>query len=335
MKRRKFIDTSIKTGIGVGMLPFLACRKKDAAEELLIKEDIPAKVAEKVSYMLSGFYNLSLSQWSLRRMYEQGRLNPLNFATQGKTMGFAGLVYSSSVYKKELSRYTQSSTGIQKIGQRLKATAESNAMKNLIFKIDNEGDLASQLAALRTQAISNHHKWIDLAASLGCDSVQINDLGSLTSSEPTNSLKASLSSLSSYAAENNLDLLVSNSEGQGADPSWLLKLIDDVNASNFGLLPNFSKWCLKKAANQGCAEEVENKYDALKKIMPHAKGILASTRSFDSVGDEENIDFYRMMTVVKNSGFKGYVTSEFDGEEEEQIGIKKTRDLLINCSNNI
>ena len=45
---------------------------------------------------------------------------------------------------------------------------------NVLFMIDNQGDLASSNKNERLQAIDNHKRWIDLSAEIGCKTMRVN-----------------------------------------------------------------------------------------------------------------------------------------------------------------
>jgi sugar phosphate isomerase/epimerase len=63
--------------------------------------------------------------------------------------------------------------------------------------------------------------------------------------------------------------------------------------------------------------------------MPYAKGVSAKSHEFDVDGNEVSSDFLRIMKIVKESGFKGYVGIEYEGPElSEDEGIKATKALL-------
>ena len=64
-------------------------------------------------------------------------------------------------------------------------------------------------------------------------------------------------------------------------------------------------------------------------LMPYAKGVSAKSYDFGENGDETTIDFYRMMKIVIDSGYKGYVDIEYEGNRlSEDNGIIATKKLL-------
>jgi len=64
-------------------------------------------------------------------------------------------------------------------------------------------------------------------------------------------------------------------------------------------------------------------------LMPYAKGVSAKTNNFDEAGNEADKDYVRIMKIVKDSGFKGTIGIEYEGEVlSEDEGIKATQALL-------
>ena len=63
--------------------------------------------------------------------------------------------------------------------------------------------------------------------------------------------------------------------------------------------------------------------------MPYAKAVSAKSHDFDSQGNEINTDYYKMMDIVLNAGYSGYVGIEYEGSKLDEIaGIQATKDLL-------
>jgi sugar phosphate isomerase/epimerase len=71
-------------------------------------------------------------------------------------------------------------------------------------------------------------------------------------------------------------------------------------------------------------------------MMPHAKGVSAKTIDFDLNGNCVETDYNRMMKIVKNSGFKGYIGIEYEGDKlSEDEGVRKTKELIQRVAGNI
>jgi len=64
--------------------------------------------------------------------------------------------------------------------------------------------------------------------------------------------------------------------------------------------------------------------------MPAAKAISAKSYDFDEAGNETSIDYNKMMRIVREAGYQGFIGVEYEGDTMDEItGIITTRDLLI------
>jgi sugar phosphate isomerase/epimerase len=63
--------------------------------------------------------------------------------------------------------------------------------------------------------------------------------------------------------------------------------------------------------------------------MPYAKAVSAKSRAFDERGFESQTDFRRMMKIVTDAGYRGWVGIEWEGKAiSEHEGIMLTKKLL-------
>ena len=64
-------------------------------------------------------------------------------------------------------------------------------------------------------------------------------------------------------------------------------------------------------------------------MMPYAHGVSAKSYDFDDKGRESKLDFARIMKIVTDSGYDGWVGIEYEGGRlGEPEGIKATKKLL-------
>ncbi len=102
--------------------------------------------------------------------------------------------------------------------------------------------------------------------------------------------------------------------------------------SNCGTLPDFGNFCLKRQGGQRfeatCIDEYPM-YQGVKEMMSYAKAVSAKSYGFDENGQETTIDFGRMLQIVKDAGYTGYIGVEFEGQLPAEVGILATKELLI------
>jgi len=63
--------------------------------------------------------------------------------------------------------------------------------------------------------------------------------------------------------------------------------------------------------------------------MPFAKGVSAKSFDFDKEGNETTIDYQRMLKIVMQAGYHGYIGIEYEGSKlDEYEGVRATQKLL-------
>ena len=221
-----------------------------------------------------------------------------------------------------------------------KTLSAQNGMQNVLIMVDNEGDLADPNEAVRDVAVENHKKWIDAAAKLGAHAIRVNTFGTNDPEIWKTTVVDGLKKLATYAATKNINVLCENHGWLSSDAEKLMQAIRDVNMDNCGTLPDFGNWCTKRK-NVGekwgeCAELYPDKYKGTALMMPAAKAVSAKSYDFDTNGNETTIDFTRMLQIVKDAGYKGFVGVEYEGSRlDETAGTKATKDLLLKVAKEV
>jgi len=293
------------------------------------------KRSEKKSENMSAkpYYKLSLAEWSIHKAIITKKLDPVDFAQKAKEMGFEGLEYVSQLYTNYLKKGNNPELAMQNLLDTLKMKSEKYGLENVGIMVDNEGDLASPDEEKRLEAVENHKKWIDAGNFLGCNYIRVNLFGSDDSSIWIETSAKSLKQLAIYAQTKGINVVVENHGYLSSNTPYLIQVIKKVNMSNCGVLPDFGNFCLKRKANKRwdapCIEEY-NRYEGVKEMMPYAKAVSAKSYDFNEKGDETLIDYYKMLKIVKDSGYKGFIGIEYEGDRlSEYEGIMATKKLVL------
>jgi hypothetical protein len=98
-----------------------------------------------------------------------------------------------------------------------------------------------------------------------------------------------------------------------------------VDHPRVGTLPDFGNFRLRETP-----EEWYDRYRGVQDLMPFARAVSAKSHDFDEKGEETATDFHRMMRIVLDAGYRGYVGIEYEGERlPEAEGVRKTKALLV------
>ena len=266
-------------------------------------------------------FDISLAQWSLYKEFFSKKYDTLDFpAVARKQFDIEIVEYVNQFFKDKANDSKYLSDLLQR--------GKDNGVKNHLIMIDGEGDLGNPDEKERTKAIENHYKWVDAAKFLGCKTIRVNAFGRGNREAVKEAAVDGLSRLGEYAGKTELNVIVENHGSYSSDGKWLLALMQQVNRKNVGILPDFGNFCIRQE-NKKCVEEYD-KYQGVKEWMPYAKGISAKTFDFDSNGNCIETDYTRMFQIIKDSGFKGIVGIEYEGNRLAAAeGIKATKELLI------
>jgi len=326
MKRRNFVRNTAAAGLGLSVLGLHSCKnaKKEGASEEGMNE---------MEEMAMPFFKLSLAQWSIHRMIENGTLDPYAFAEKAKGWGFSGLEYVSQLYDTELEADNYSEAAMAKFVEKSNAEAAKHGLSNVLIMIDGQGDLATSDPEERKLAAENHHKWVDAASAMGCHAIRVNLSGSTEPEEWIPNSVDGLTQLATYAKEKNINVIVENHGGLSSNAAMLVQVMETVGMDNCGTLPDFGNFCIRKNDPEddeaGCAE-MYDKYKGVTELMHFAKAVSAKSHDFDDDGNETAIDYVKMMQIVKDAGYTGYVGVEYEGDVlGEEAGIMATKALLL------
>jgi len=306
-----------------------SCAKKEKKEE--VKESETVEVKE-----VKPFFKLSLAQWSLHKQIRGGELSPLDFAQKASEFGFEGIEYVSQLYREELKKDKDPKIAMQNLLDTLKMKSEKYGVKNVNIMIDNEGDLAAANEKDRLQAVENHKKWIDAGAFLGCSTVRVNLRGSDDVDIWSKKSAISLRELAEYAKPKNLNVIVENHGGFSSNGVLLTNVMKVVNMDNCGTLPDFGNFCQTKdygSINDVNCKEVYDIYKGVGEMMPYAKAVSAKSYDFDEDGNQPKIDYVKMLQIVKDAGYTGFIGVEYEGDNLTEVdGIFATKNLLLKAN---
>ena len=277
--------------------------------------------------------DIGLQMYSFAPLIMQGKFDLLGFPDLVKnTYGINGAEYWSIPFMgRENDRDFLND---------IKRRSDDNGVDNLIILVDDIDiktmqsgpSLASSNKNDRDTAIDYHKKWVDVAKNIGCHSIRIN-----LRSEEENDQKIlensseSISRLIEFSNQDNISIVIENHGGITGDADWLVSLMENVDSKHLGTLPDFGTYnfCIKRGNLnfQSLSENCENQYDkylGVKKLMPYAKGVSAKSHEFDKDGEELSTNYSRMINIISESNYKGYITIEYEGAMKGMFGGEGT-----------
>lgn len=117
------------------------------------------------------------------------------------------------------------------------------------------------------------------------------------------------------AEQNGVLLALENHWGLGSTPEGMLRLHKAVNSPWLGLLMDTGNF-------------LENPYSKLEMIAPHTNFVQAKTYYGGGEWYTLDLDYPRIVQILKKVNYRGYISIEFEGKEDGASGVKKSVEML-------
>jgi len=269
-------------------------------------------------------FKISVAEYSLHRTIANGELDPLDFGPFCKEKFgvdaveyWMGPFYDKAQNRAYMDEMHQKSTDA--------------GVKELLIMVDirdGKGDLGNPDPTERKQAVEAHYEWVEAAERMGCHSIRVNARSQGSRDEQAKLAADGLRQLSKFAAPHKINVIVENHGGLSSDGSWLVDVMKRVDLPNCGTLPDFGNF--RVGENEDGSDKWYDRYQGTRELMPYAKAVSAKSHEFDAEGNETKTDYLKMMKIVLDAGYKGFVGIEYEGGKlGEAAGIKATKDLLV------
>ncbi|HEX7446563.1 MAG TPA: sugar phosphate isomerase/epimerase family protein [Pirellulales bacterium] len=291
--RRQFLKTSAQWTAGL------------AAGGLLTRAVQAADTTDKKQP-----FKISIAEWSLHRALFDKKLDHLDFIKVAKQeYGIDAVEYVNQFFAdkaKDKNYLTE-----------MKNRAHDLGVTSVLIMIDGAGHLGDADEAKRRQAVENHYPWVEAAKFLGCHSIRVNAQSSGSYDEQLDRAADGLRRLAEFGEKHEIGVIVENHGGLSSNGKWLTAVIKKVDNKWCGTLPDFGNF------------HDYDRYLGVKELMPYAKAVSAKSHDFDAEGNETHTDYRKMMQIVLDAGYHGYVGIEYEGGKlSEPEGIRATKKLL-------
>ena len=260
-------------------------------------------------------FEISIAEWSLHKSLFGKKISNLDFPVVAKKeFKISAVEYVNQFFKDKATD--------KNYLNELKKICDNEGVKSLLIMCDGEGKLGDPDKNKRISSVNNHKRWIEAAKHLGCHSIRVNASSSGSYDDQQKLAADGLSRLSEFASTHGLNVIVENHGGLSSNGQWLSGVMKSVNMKNCGTLPDFGNFRIGGG-------KTYDRYKGVNELMPFAKAVSAKSHDFDDNGNEIHTDYHKMMKIVIDAGYRGYVGVEYEGSKlSEYDGIKATKKLL-------
>jgi len=177
------------------------------------------------------------------------------------------------------------------------------------------GNISRRDERKRAHDVGLIESWVDVASYLGAPSIRVNT-GHQEGSLDLSITIASYRRIANYAEAKGVKIGLENHGGISADPRNVVEIAEAVGRQRFGTLPDFGNFA------------PETRYEGLVRLVPYALVVHAKTYDLDADGDVPEFDFPRCLRIVRDAGYDGYLSIEFEGKGDQYDGVQRTIELI-------
>jgi sugar phosphate isomerase/epimerase len=263
---------------------------------------------------------LGVSSWSLHRhlpYFGGGSWSPPRAGEEIPVQAFPALAASYGIRQLEICQMHLASTEPAYLDAVRDAASRAGcAVVNVPIDV---GNIAQAGSSRRAEDLAAIERWIDAAHFLGSPAVRVNAGHAVDGDDAAAALGRSAEGfrrLATYCAERGMTLLMENHWGLTISPANIMTLYEAVNAPNFKLCPDFGNF------------PPESREDGLRLMLPHAAMVHAKVLDLDADGRHSAFDLQRCLDMVRESGYAGTLSIEFEGEGDQREGIATAKRLI-------
>ncbi|MDG2383637.1 MAG: TIM barrel protein [Pirellulaceae bacterium] len=257
-------------------------------------------------------FPLSLHQFSLKNLFDDGRLDLLSYPRFVKNrLQISNLEFAAEFCSGLLDSPRQA--------EAIRRQSKQVGVTNRMVLCGDSTALDAANAKQRAMAITEHLRWAKVAEHLGCQYLRVRASTEGDRQQQLENAAAGVGGLCDALKSSKVSVLVENIAAWSSNPDWLVQLVKRIGEDRVGLVADFGNF-------DG------NPYEGMKTILPHTKSICAKSWEFNDAGQETKIHYERMMKVIKQSKFRGCVAIEYLGDQPV-IGIDRTAALIRQYGN--
>jgi sugar phosphate isomerase/epimerase len=253
-------------------------------------------------------FTIGLSQYSLRAMFADKSLAPLDFATfAADNFGIHAIdLWEGGLPKDKL----------EDAAYMAKLRASANKAKSDLFLL-----MAGTFDATPDKheaSVKSFLPSLDRAQQLGARYLRVFLRAPGTDAEVSaNDSAEALKRLADEAAKRKVTIVIEPAGSPlSVNGAFLAKVMEKMKHPHCKLMPDFGK-------------QKNNIYDGTEAMMPHTVSVSAKMHSFDEHGKQPDFDYMRLMKIIADAGFKGIIAIEWEGSRLKPIeGVKASQKLL-------
>jgi sugar phosphate isomerase/epimerase len=281
---------------------------------------------------------LAVMTWSLQYKLWKGELKAVQVPDLVHDMGVDALEWASKTFR-DLSqgKDVMYRAAPAAFFNELRAASDAASVRSRVMSVGGPFYLASADEARRQKALDYFLQWVEPAQILGCDRFRVElycdaPHGPNREQEARKLAMEGLHALLDQTDDSGLTINVENHHGISSQPEWLADLVRSMNHPRLGLCADTNNFRIDQdmpyERDFEALPRYVDRYRGLEILMPLANWVSAKTYAFDGTGYEVSMNYPRIMEIIIESGYSGYLSIEYEGGGDSVEGIRRSVDMF-------
>lgn len=235
-----------------------------------------------------------LAMWSLHRAFREGGLD--------LTAAPAAVAERTGIRLLDPTYPLMDLADDGKRGEFVQAAADAGCRIHTIA-VGGCGDLSAADKAERLAAIDQHKPWFERCREAGAFAFRANTGGQGKERDGDTIARCmeSFAALADLGRDSGVKVLIENHGGVSTNAPAVQYLIAAINSPWVATVPDFGNF------------PEASRYEDLAILMTLAAAVHAKTKEFDAEGRHTSWDLKRCLALVRDSGYSGPLSIEFEG----------------------
>jgi len=165
---------------------------------------------------------------------------------------------------------------------------------------------------MRDQQVETYKKWIDISAELGSPAVRTfagTAPAGVSEAQARRNVIETLNIVCDHAAKRGVFVAMENHGGVVATPDGLLEIVTAVDSPWIGINLDTGNF------------RTEDPYGDLARCAPYAVTVQYKVEMFPKGKPAEAADFGRILKILRDADYRGFVTLEYEAKEDPHVGV--------------
>ncbi len=173
-------------------------------------------------------------------------------------------------------------------------------------------------SSLRKKEIERVKRWVNIALKIGAPCVRVFAGRVPKGHTEEDAFQWTIDALKEcveYASKSGIVIALENHGGITSTADQVLKIINAVSSEWFGI-------------NLDLGNYRQNTYEDIRKTAPYAVHVHAKFLQVGPKGNDEILDYNKIIEILNDVGYKGYLSIEYEGKEDPKTAVPRAVKFL-------